>query len=100
MQHLPYSKVKKKPFSLYKFKKILGEDTALEFDERPAASIMTKETFDFFEVKEVTNCSELFEHSSQLGEVGEENESQSGSRIMRALGNFFTLQTGDQSTRN
>ena len=97
MKHLSYSKVKKKPFSLLKFKKTLREDTgnyALEFDEKPAASIMTKETFDFFEVKEVTNCSELLEHSSQLGEVNDD-DSQSGSRIMRALGNFFTLQTGN-----
>lgn len=50
---------------------------------------MTKETFDFFEVKEVINCSELFDHSVQGS--GEADESQSSSRIMRALGNFFTL---------
>ena len=59
---------------------------------------MTKETFDFFEVKKVTNCSELLEHSSQLGEVGDD-EDQSGNRLMKALGNFFTMKT-DEAQRN
>ena len=75
---------------MLKFKKTITEDTTLEFDEKPAASLMTKEIFDFFEVKEVTNCSELLEASSQIGEISDE-DSQSGNRIMRALGNFFTL---------
>ena len=52
---------------------------------------MTKETFDFFEVKEVINCSELLDHSAQGS--GEADDPQGSSRIMRALGNFFTLQT-------
>ena len=62
-RHQAYSKTKKKAFSIHEFKKILQEDLTLEFDERPSAQLMTKETFDFFEVKEVINCSELFDHS-------------------------------------
>ena len=51
----------KKAFSVMKYKKKLKKDTSLLFDERPQASQLTNDAFDFFKVEDVTNCSTLFQ---------------------------------------
>jgi len=54
----------KKAFSIMKFKKKIKKDTSLLFDEKPQASQLPTEAFDFFKADDVTNCQSLLQHAS------------------------------------
>jgi hypothetical protein len=64
----------------------------LEFDERPPSLQSQKDKFDFFDVKEVTNCQTFIDHC-QNRDGDSNDDSQNNNGIMRSLTSFFTGKT-------
>ena len=63
----------KKAFSVMKYKKKLKKDTSLLFDEKPQASQLASDAFDFFKVEDVTNCATLLQQVTGQHEDGDES---------------------------